>query len=90
MSLQNLQVSFSLLILFREYPVAEDRNGRKEDYTNFGSWMKQLKAAIGTKGLSVTLPSSYWYLQHFDIASLEEHIDWFNVSYSNYCLVLAN
>lgn len=31
------------------------------------------------KGVSLTLPSSYWYLKNFDIVKLEEHVDWFNV-----------
>ncbi|KAF2018022.1 glycoside hydrolase family 18 protein [Aaosphaeria arxii CBS 175.79] len=62
-----------------EYPVADDRGGRKEDYENFVTWMKRLKAKLGKKGLTVTLPSSYWYLQHFDIKGLEKHVDWFNV-----------
>ena len=30
-------------------------------------------------GISLTLPSSYWYLQHFDLVGLESHIDWFNM-----------
>lgn len=30
-------------------------------------------------GTSLTLPSSYWYMQHFDIVGLEPHVDWFNV-----------
>lgn len=42
--------------------------------------MESLKASLGGKGLSVTLPSSYWYMQHFDISHLEKHVDWFNVS----------
>jgi chitinase len=27
-------------------------------------------------GLSITLPSSYWYLQYFDIVNLVKHVDW--------------
>lgn len=29
--------------------------------------------------LLVTLPSSYWYLQHFDIVKIAKTIDWFNM-----------
>lgn len=29
--------------------------------------------------VSLTLPASYWYLQHFDIKNLEKHVDWFNM-----------
>jgi chitinase len=62
-----------------EYPVDPDRGGRKDDFKNFSSWMENLKSAIGNKGLSVTLPSSYWYMQHFDIKGLEKSVDWFNM-----------
>ena len=30
-------------------------------------------------GLTITLPSSYWYLQNFDIVNIEPLVDWFNV-----------
>lgn len=40
---------------------------------------KRLQGSGLKKGLSLTLPSSYWYLQHFDIKNLEEHVDWFNI-----------
>jgi chitinase len=61
--------------------VTEDRNGDSYDYLSFTAWMESLKASLGGKGLSVTLPSSYWYMQHFDITHLEKHVDWFNVSF---------
>lgn len=44
--------------------------------------MKNLKAALkssGRDGLSITLPASYWYLQHFDLVNLAKNVDWFNV-----------
>ena len=63
----------------REYPAADDRNGKPADYANFVSWIKNLRGKLGKKGLSITIPSSFWYLQHFDIVSLEQYVDWFNV-----------
>ena len=30
-------------------------------------------------GLTITIPSSYWYMQNFDIVAIEKKIDWFNV-----------
>jgi chitinase len=30
-------------------------------------------------GLTITLPSLYWYLQNFDIVKIEPIVDWFNV-----------
>lgn len=29
--------------------------------------------------VSLTLPASFWYLQHFDISNLQKHVDWFNI-----------
>ncbi|KAL4744802.1 hypothetical protein BDW72DRAFT_199248 [Aspergillus terricola var. indicus] len=66
-----------------EYPVADDRSGRPEDFENFPKFManlkKALKASGGRDGLSITLPASYWYLQHFDIVKLERSVDFFNI-----------
>jgi hypothetical protein len=65
-----------------EYPEAEDRNGRPEDYKNFPTFMANLKSALDSTGrneLSITLPASYWYLQHFDIVKLQSHVSFFNI-----------
>ncbi|KAL3457177.1 glycoside hydrolase family 18 protein [Aspergillus heterothallicus] len=66
-----------------EYPVADDRSGRPVDFRNFPKLLKNLKAALkatgGRDGLSITLPASYWYLQHFDIKNMVKHVDFFNI-----------
>ncbi|KAI5291816.1 hypothetical protein KEM54_006393, partial [Ascosphaera aggregata] len=66
-----------------EYPVAEERSGKKEDYDNFTSLLQNLRNFLSSSGkkygLTITVPSSYWYLRHFDIAKMEKTIDWFNV-----------
>jgi chitinase len=45
--------------------------------------VKNVRAAFDASGhsygISVTLPTSYWYLQHFDVVGLEQYVDWFNV-----------
>lgn len=61
-----------------EYPQADDRGGQPADTENYVALAKELKAALGGKGLSMTLPTSYWYLQHFDVKSLQDSVDWFN------------
>ncbi|KAI0536383.1 chitinase [Xylaria digitata] len=61
-----------------EYPVAEERSGAPEDF-NYVSFLKNLRGALGSRGLSITLPASYWYLQHFDIKNMEPIVDWFNM-----------
>ncbi|CAN9123838.1 unnamed protein product [Alternaria alternata] len=65
----------------QEYPVAEDRSGREVDFDNFPKFMSRLKQALtsASKGLTITLPASYWYLQHFDLVNLEKSVDWFNI-----------
>lgn len=63
-----------------EYPVASDRNGKAEDYANYPKFLANLKASLDeySYGLSITLPTSYWYLQHFDLIAIEPSVDWFN------------
>ncbi|KAF7592768.1 hypothetical protein BBP40_012526 [Aspergillus hancockii] len=66
-----------------EYPVADDRGGRPEDFANFVTLVKRLRERLNQSqkrfGITLTLPASYWYLRGFDIVSLEPHVDWFNV-----------
>jgi chitinase len=52
--------------------VASERAGREVDFDNFPKFMARLKQALSgaNKGLTITLPASYWYLQHFDLANL--------------------
>ena len=63
---------FDGLDLDWEYPVDKDRGGRKDDYESFPTFMAELKRGLDTggKGLTITLPESYWYLQYFDIKKL--------------------
>ncbi|KAK3325107.1 glycoside hydrolase superfamily [Apodospora peruviana] len=63
-----------------EYPGADDRGGRKEDRANFVALLRDMRAAWGSRfGITATLPSSYWYLQHFDLPGMEPYLDWFNI-----------
>ncbi|QIX02022.1 hypothetical protein AMS68_007539 [Peltaster fructicola] len=63
-----------------EYPQADDRGGVAADTANYVSLVKEMRAAFGTRyGISMTLPTSYWYLQHFDLAGIQPNIDWFNL-----------
>ena len=67
----------------REYPVAPERSGNNIDFANYVSFLKALKNALGSGGhkygLTITLPSSYWYMQNFDIKKIADIVDWFNV-----------
>jgi len=66
-----------------EYPAADDRGGKPVDFDNFVILCANIKKAFNSVDpgwqLTITLPSSYWYLRGFDIKRLEEHVDWFNV-----------
>ncbi|KAK4447080.1 glycoside hydrolase [Podospora aff. communis PSN243] len=66
-----------------EYPGADDRGGIPADYGNFVTWMNQLRNRLNRSGrkfeLTITVPSSYWYLQHFDLQGLARALDWINV-----------
>lgn len=48
-----------------EYPVAEERSGQSADFANYVSFLKNLRSALGGSGhnygLTITVPSSYWY-----------------------------
>ncbi|KAJ5538082.1 hypothetical protein N7494_007561 [Penicillium frequentans] len=69
-----------------EYPGAADRYGTAADYDNYVTFLQNLRSSLGDGyGISITLPSSYWYLQNFDIVNIAKTIDWFNfMSYDIY------
>ncbi|KAF8594968.1 hypothetical protein BDV93DRAFT_122313 [Ceratobasidium sp. AG-I] len=65
-----------------EYPVDDLRGGVPADKANLNSLLKEFRAAIGSSGskygLTITTPSSYYYLRNFDIMEIVKWIDWFN------------
>lgn len=62
-----------------EYPAAGDRGGVAADTANYVLFMQELRAACGSSyGISATLPTSYWYLQGFNIVGMQPYVDWFN------------
>ncbi|QPH06424.1 hypothetical protein C2857_004887 [Epichloe festucae Fl1] len=63
--------------------VAQERSGSPGDFANYVLFLKNLRGYLGSKGLSITLSASYWYLQHFNINTMEQHVDWFNVMSHN-------
>ncbi|KAF5024622.1 hypothetical protein F66182_3386 [Fusarium sp. NRRL 66182] len=66
-----------------EYPAAEDRQGRAEDFDNLPTFLSNIKSALKQSGerngLSIAIPASYWYLQHFDLEKMSKYVDHFNV-----------
>lgn len=66
-----------------EYPAAVERGGKSTDYGDYVLWLTNLRTALGRNyGLSITLPSSYWYMRNFAIVEIAKIVDWFNVSLS--------
>lgn len=66
-----------------EYPVADDRGGTPSDFGNFVLLCAAIRQAFDSHDpgwqITITLPSSYWYLRGFDISRLKQHVDWFNI-----------
>ena len=61
-------------------PGAADRGGVPEDGENLTKLLKELKSAMGARYLlTFTVPTSYWYLRHFDIKKSAEAADWINL-----------
>jgi chitinase len=65
-----------------EYPGAEDRGGAPEDGVNFTQFLKELdeenKKQPVKYVVSYTAPTSFWYLRHFDLKSVD-YTDFVNV-----------
>lgn len=66
-----------------EYPGATDRGGSDDDGVNFTTMLKELRAAVdaavGEYSIAFTIPTSYWYLRHFDLKASVEQADMVNV-----------
>ncbi|KAG6197388.1 hypothetical protein E4U50_007948 [Claviceps purpurea] len=66
-----------------EYPGAPDRGGKKEDTENYVELVKTLRATLDKTGrplgITFTAPSSYWYLQWFDLPGMMKYCDWINL-----------
>ncbi|EIN13198.1 bacteriodes thetaiotaomicron symbiotic chitinase [Punctularia strigosozonata HHB-11173 SS5] len=60
-----------------------ERGGIPEDKVNMVSMFKVIRSTFDVSGhnfgLTFTAPSSYWYLQHFDLISLLNFADWVNL-----------
>ncbi|OTB14128.1 glycoside hydrolase family 18 protein [Daldinia sp. EC12] len=65
-----------------EYPGADDRGGVEADGANFVKFLKELDDENNKQPIkyivSFTIPTSYWYLRHFDLKAVD-HVDFVNV-----------
>lgn len=66
-----------------EYPGAPDRGGKDKDTKNYSKMLAIIKTAFNSStrrlGLSITVPTSYWYLRWFDLPGIAQSVDWFNL-----------
>jgi chitinase len=67
-----------------EYPAAADRGGSPEDTDNFVRLVSDIRDAFAEAGqpgweVTITIPTSYWYLRGFDLANLQKYVSWFNL-----------
>ncbi|KAL1593099.1 hypothetical protein SLS59_009424 [Nothophoma quercina] len=63
-----------------EWPGAETRGGNPAiDKANQVSLMKELREALGSRGLSVVMPAQYEYLKNIDPKAIEAEVDFYNV-----------
>jgi chitinase len=66
-----------------EYPGAPDRGGNPDDVPNYTLLMQDIRRTFdGTGrhfGLTLTAPTSFWYLRWFDLQGLVKYVDWINV-----------
>ncbi|KAL5363820.1 glycoside hydrolase superfamily [Aspergillus floccosus] len=57
-----------------EYPVADDRGGKPEDFSNLAILLKRLRERLNETGrhfgIKITLPASYRHLRGFDLIQL--------------------
>lgn len=65
-----------------EYPVASDRGGIPADYDNYPDFLSNMRDAFDQVDpgwdITITLPSSYWYLREFNLLSIQKYVSWFN------------
>ncbi|KAL8366129.1 hypothetical protein RB595_004752 [Gaeumannomyces hyphopodioides] len=66
-----------------EYPGAPDRGGKERDGQNFVELVKDTRSHFKSLnrgwGVSFTAPSSLWYMRHFQIGPMMEHVDFVNL-----------
>ncbi|KAL4860892.1 hypothetical protein BDV12DRAFT_204588 [Aspergillus spectabilis] len=78
-----LQYNLDGVDLDWEYPVADDRSGRPQDFENYVTLVREMRERFDEYnrgwGISMAIPASYWYLQHFDVSELQKHVSWFNL-----------
>ncbi|CAG8910037.1 unnamed protein product [Penicillium egyptiacum] len=78
-----VQHGFDGVDLDWEYPGAGDRGGEEVDVANYPLLMQAIRSRFDDEEkdfeISFTAPSSYWYLQWFDLPKLLKYADYVNL-----------
>ncbi|CCM00583.1 uncharacterized protein FIBRA_02619 [Fibroporia radiculosa] len=78
-----LEYGFDGVDIDWEYPGACDRGGGPADVQNYPLLLAALRSVFDasghTFGITFTAPSSFWYLQNFDLPALLASADWVNL-----------
>jgi GH18 family chitinase len=78
-----VQYGFDGVDLDWEYPGAPDRGGQAVDVKNYPLLLQmiQLKFRIEQKswGITITVPTSYWYLRWFDLKEIAKYVTYLNL-----------
>jgi chitinase len=61
-----------------EYPGSLGNGGNAADVANYVTFLHKLRSALGTRGISITIPGSFYFMQSFDVVDIEPYVDWFN------------
>ncbi|KAJ5372784.1 hypothetical protein N7517_004790 [Penicillium concentricum] len=66
-----------------EYPSAPDRGGTEDDAANYVILLAEMRKAFDHENpgweISVTIPTSYWYLRGFDLEGMQRYTDYINL-----------
>ncbi|KAI9035546.1 uncharacterized protein KD926_003248 [Aspergillus affinis] len=63
-----------------EYPAADDRGRIQADTADLVKLVKELYEACDSQyRVTITLPTSYWYLKGFDLPGMSPYVDLFNI-----------
>ncbi|KAL4745602.1 glycoside hydrolase superfamily [Aspergillus terricola var. indicus] len=80
--LQNMAWTVSKLVYW-EYPSATNCGGSPDDTDNFVTLLSEMRDDFHTVNpgweITCTLPSSYWYMQNFNLKSMQKYISFFNM-----------
>ncbi len=66
-----------------EYPAADDRGGIPIDTPNYVTLIAEMRELFDRENpgweITITIPTSYWYLRGFDLGGLQKYVSWFNL-----------